>query len=308
METISIVTITQYSRFASLCILYEIIQLQDYPNILEWIIVEGSPSSELRSENIKNIENLIKNNSTRLPKIRFITPFTPFRIEDAQSNRSNLFISAPEEGILNENWYNHTPEDVAIDEFPCPISNIHHCNPDIIPLSNLRNLGNDHCSCDIIVCMDDDDYYHPEYVSYIVERFQKYNRLIAGCSPIYMYDFFSDKLYKFKGFHKNHTTNNCMAYRKEYLENHRYKEGLLKAEEYSFTNGFTEPMIQLKPEKCIIVSIHRYNTINKDDFISVNNDSVMEINDKITNRIPEYIFLKMKDIFINDNKYKEKII
>lgn len=29
--------------------------------------------------------------------------FTPFRIEDAQSNCSNSFISAP--GILNENWY-----------------------------------------------------------------------------------------------------------------------------------------------------------------------------------------------------------
>jgi hypothetical protein len=30
--------------------------------------------------------------------------FTPFRIEDAQSNRSNPFISAPKGGILNENW------------------------------------------------------------------------------------------------------------------------------------------------------------------------------------------------------------
>ena len=29
---------------------------------------------------------------------------TPFRIEDPQSNRSNPFISAPEGGILNENW------------------------------------------------------------------------------------------------------------------------------------------------------------------------------------------------------------
>ena len=28
----------------------------------------------------------------------------PFRTEDAQSNRSNPFISAPKGGILNENW------------------------------------------------------------------------------------------------------------------------------------------------------------------------------------------------------------
>ena len=30
--------------------------------------------------------------------------FTPFRIEDAQSNGSNPVISAPEKGILNEKW------------------------------------------------------------------------------------------------------------------------------------------------------------------------------------------------------------
>ena len=30
--------------------------------------------------------------------------FTPFRIEDAQSNGSNPVISAPERGILNEKW------------------------------------------------------------------------------------------------------------------------------------------------------------------------------------------------------------
>ena len=30
--------------------------------------------------------------------------FTPFRIEDAQSNGSNSVIYAPERGILNEKW------------------------------------------------------------------------------------------------------------------------------------------------------------------------------------------------------------
>ena len=36
-----------------------------------------------------------------------IIPFTPFRIEDAKSNRSNPFISAPFGGVLNENWSNN---------------------------------------------------------------------------------------------------------------------------------------------------------------------------------------------------------
>jgi hypothetical protein len=38
--------------------------------------------------------------------LRILAYFTPFRIEDAQSNRSNPFISAPKGGILNENWCN----------------------------------------------------------------------------------------------------------------------------------------------------------------------------------------------------------
>ena len=45
----------------------------------------------------------------------FAGVFTPFRIEDAQSNRSNPFNSAPlpppsgdSGGILNENWYKET--------------------------------------------------------------------------------------------------------------------------------------------------------------------------------------------------------
>jgi glycosyltransferase involved in cell wall biosynthesis len=165
----------------------------------------------------------------------------------------------------------------------------------IIPLSDLRNLGNDNSTGDIIVCMDDDDYYHEEYVSQIVSKFSKYDRLIAGCSGIYLYDYSLKKLYKFKGFHNNHTMNNCMAYKKEYLETHRYKEGLLFAEEYSFMNGFTEPMIQLNSEKCMIVSCHEYNTFAKSDFI---HENTLLIEDKqITDFIPKEIFERMENYF-----------
>jgi glycosyltransferase involved in cell wall biosynthesis len=235
MDTVSIVTITQHSRFDSLQILYEMIQRQKYPHIKEWIIVEGSPSATLREENIKQIQTMTYEN------IRLIVP------------------------------------------------------TEIIKLSDLRNLGNDASSGNIIVCMDDDDYYPSSYIYNIVCQFQKYNRLIAGCSSIYMYDFLKDKLYKCKGFHNNHSTNNCMAYRKEYLENHRYISGLTHAEECSFTNDFTESMIQLKPE--IIVSIHDLNTVDKSNFISTNK-LIVEIDNTITTMIPTDIFEKMKRVFI----------
>ena len=44
MSEISIITITQYSRFNCLKNLYNIIKNQDYKKIKEWIIVEGSQS------------------------------------------------------------------------------------------------------------------------------------------------------------------------------------------------------------------------------------------------------------------------
>jgi glycosyltransferase involved in cell wall biosynthesis len=245
MTHVSIVTITQHKRFESLKILYNIIQRQNYLQIKEWVIVEGSQDIELHNENIKCIREFINEK------------------QDQTDIEMNLVY-----------------------------------NNEIIPLSNLRNLGNDNCSGEIIVCMDDDDYYHREYIPYIVGLFKKYNRLIAGTTKMYMYDYKYGKIYKCKGFHNNHSTNNCLSYKKEYLKNHRYTEGLHMAEEYSFTNGFSEPMIQLNPDKSIITSIHSYNTVDKREFISKYNCIDDEIDKNISNMIPKEIFERMKRVFI----------
>jgi glycosyltransferase involved in cell wall biosynthesis len=81
-------------------------------------------------------------------------------------------------------------------------------------LGGLRNLGNSMCTCDIIVCLDDDDYYPPERVQSAVETLNSSKCLICGVSDVYLYDFFMDRLFKFKGFMEFHSTNNCMAYKK----------------------------------------------------------------------------------------------
>ena len=46
ITSVSIVTITQYSRFDCLKNLYNLILLQDYATIDEWIIVEGSQTEQ----------------------------------------------------------------------------------------------------------------------------------------------------------------------------------------------------------------------------------------------------------------------
>ncbi len=254
---VSIITISQLKRFECLQNLYELIKLQTYKNIIEWVIVEGSKTEDDAKKNSENISNLIKNHT----------------------------------GEMKIVYVEYTGK----------------------KLSDLRNIGNNKCIGDIIVCMDDDDYYPPDRVSHAVESLEKSSCLIAGCSDIYLYEYFMGKLYKFKGFHERHSTNNCMAYKKEYLKNHKHDDGLDMAEEKSFTNNFTEPMIQLNSKKCIIVSSHDYNTFNKRELcvggtIGVN-PSLYEVSDHpITSYIPSDIFKRMKNLFYKEEKSPYDIV
>jgi hypothetical protein len=56
--------------------------------------------------------------------------------------------------------------------------------------------------------MDDDDYYTNDRVEHAVTKLSSSKALIAGCSAVLIYDYFLDKLYKFKQFGPNHSTNN----------------------------------------------------------------------------------------------------
>lgn len=261
--TVSIVTISQLSRHKCLLNLYELIKLQDYKNIIEWIIVEGSKTKMDADKNKINIENFIKTHK-----------------ESTKNQENNQFTNS----IMNIIYIEH-------------IENANN------RLSDLRNISNNMCSGDIIICMDDDDYYPVNRVSHAVNKLEKSNKLIAGCSDIYIYEYFMEQLYKCKRYGKNHSTNNCMAYKREYLENHMHKPGLDMAEEASFTNGFTEPMIQLDSKKCIIVSSHNHNTYDKKPLCMSGtlgvNRFIHEVNgSSIIEFIPKEIIIQMREFFI----------
>jgi len=169
-----------------------------------------------------------------------------------------------------------------------------------LKLSDFRNRGNAECNGDIIVCMDDDDYYPPKRVESAVLKLMNSNKQIAGCSDAYMYNYNLDKLYKFKSFGKNHSTNNCLAYKKEYLLTHQHQKGLDRGEEMSFTNNFTAPMIQLDPEDCIVISSHRTNTFDKTPLCVKENTQIREIfnNNNNNNMMSQELILKIKEMVL----------
>jgi glycosyltransferase involved in cell wall biosynthesis len=244
--------------------LYELIKLQTYnAGLIEWVIIEGSKTESDALQNKKLIDSLIYRNT------QFIASqvYPSGRISDINISINYVDFS-----------YNNK-------------------------LSDLRNIGNKWCSGEIIICMDDDDYYPPSRIEHAVNCLLNSSKLIAGCSATYMYEYDMQKLYKFDSFGDNHSTNNCFAYKREYLNDHEYESGLSFGEEKSFTNGFTEPMIQLDSVKTIVVSSHNNNTFDKKPLClsgsSGHHYYLHEEDDiQITELVPIHIFNKMKMLFI----------
>lgn len=131
-------------------------------------------------------------------------------------------------------------------------------------LGKKRNLMHANACGDIIVYMDDDDYYPPERVSHAVEALMMNpNVLCAGSSEIYIYFKHLDSLMQFGPYGPNHATAGTFAFRRELLQHTRYNDEACLAEERFFLKDYTIPMIQLDPTKVILVFSHNHNTFDK---------------------------------------------
>lgn len=130
-------------------------------------------------------------------------------------------------------------------------------------LGGHRNAGNDVAKGDIIICVDDDDYYQPVYIEHAVATLTKSKKLLAGCGPIYIYDLYWRTVFQLDLITPFSSVNNCFCYKREYLKNHRYLGHKESGEEVDFTNNFKEPLEQLDPKKCIIQIAHTFNTVFK---------------------------------------------
>ena len=68
-----------------------------------------------------------------------------------------------------------------------------------------RNMLNDNAKGDIMVAMDDDDYYPPERVAHIVTRFAAQPHIqLAGSSEMYLYFRTDGKIIKAGPYNPNH--------------------------------------------------------------------------------------------------------
>jgi glycosyltransferase involved in cell wall biosynthesis len=156
-----------------------------------------------------------------------------------------------------------------------------------------RNRLNKEAKGDIIVAMDDDDYYPPERVSHCVQRLRAIRLVdVVGSSEMYFYFTTRKEIWKFGPMPMpNHTTNGPMAYRRSYAKNHSYDESVTHAEESSFLNSYMSPVSQLDSRKCMLVIAHSQNTYNKEKLIDGSNPFMKKTS------------MKLKD-FIRDTKLR----
>jgi len=127
-----------------------------------------------------------------------------------------------------------------------------------------RNRLNKEACGEIMVAMDDDDFYFPERVSAVVNSFKKFPKIdLAGTSEVFMYYSDIKAIYKLGPYNANHATNGTMAWRRNYAQTHLYDETVTHAEERSFLDNYKHPMIQLSPMKVMLVMSHSENTFDK---------------------------------------------
>jgi glycosyltransferase involved in cell wall biosynthesis len=137
-----------------------------------------------------------------------------------------------------------------------------------LTLGKKRNICNDNAKGDIIIYIDDDDYYPPERISHAVETLQKNPKaLCAGSSAMYLYFKHISKMYLFGPYGPNHSTAATFAFKKELLKQTRFNETACLAEERFFLKDYTVPFVQLDPKKTILVFSHVHNSFDKKELI-----------------------------------------
>jgi len=169
---------------------------------------------------------------------------------------------------------------------------------DKMSLGKKRNLTHEFSKGEILVYMDDDDYYPPQRISHAVQTLLNNPKaLCSGSSIVYIYFKHIEKMYQFGPYGPNHATAGTFAFKRELLNDHHYDDDAALAEEKAFLKNYTVPFVQLDPMKSILVFSHSHNTFDKRKLLE-NPDP------KVCNESPKTIkeFIKepeLEDFYLN---------
>jgi flagellar motility protein MotE (MotC chaperone) len=182
------------------------------------------------------------------------------------------FIPAMISCFDNQDYPQDRMEWIIIDDGTDPIEDLIASHPRVkyfkydtkMTLGKKRNLLHEKSRGEILVYMDDDDYYPPERVSHAVHMLITHpDALCAGSSEIYIYFKHINQMKKFGPYGPNHATAGTFAFKRKLLKQHKYNDEACLAEERAFLKDYTVPFVQLNPMKVILVFSHEHNTFDK---------------------------------------------
>jgi glycosyltransferase involved in cell wall biosynthesis len=223
-----------------------------------------------QSINTNNINtNNINNNPAQLPFVSVLTPtfnrrpFIPLMIKCFQHQ------TYPKDRM---EWIIIDDGTDKIEELVAHIPQVKYFKYDEkMTLGKKRNLLHKKSKGEIIIYMDDDDYYPPERIEYAVDQLLKNpDKLCAGSSIMYIYFKHIDKMYQFGPYGENHATAATFAFRRKLLEQTTFNDEACLAEEKLFLKNWTIPMIQLDTKKTILVFSHNHNSFDKKQLLYQN--------------------------------------
>ena len=165
-------------------------------------------------------------------------------------------------------------------------------------LGRKRNLAHEKAKGDIIISMDDDDYYPPERVSHAVDMLRTNPKaLCAGSSEMHVYFKHINQMYRFGPYGPNHSTAATFAFRRELLKMTKFDDNAAVAEEREFLKGYTIPFVQLDTTKSIFVFSHDHNSFDKKELLDNPNQFMGVSNKTVDDFVKE---AELKQFFMVD--------
>jgi hypothetical protein len=196
---------------------------------------------------------------------------------------------------------------IIIDDGTDPVEDLVASHPRVkyfkydtkMTLGKKRNLLHEKSRGEILVYMDDDDYYPPKRVSHAVEMLVTHpDALCAGSSEIYIYFKHIKQMKRFGPYGPNHATAGTFAFKRKLIKNNRYNDDACLAEERAFLKDYTVPFVQLDPMKVILVFSHEHNTFDKRKLlVNANPDVVRDSPRKVMDFVKDD---KLRRFYMND--------
>ena len=182
------------------------------------------------------------------------------------------FIPSLIENFKNQTYPQELMEWIVVDDGDEPVGDLFEGMANVkyfyqenkMKLGRKRNYMHEKTKGEILIYMDDDDYYPPDRVSHAVNKLRSQPKALAsGSSIIHIYFKDRKEIYEFGPYGPNHATAGTFAFKRDLLKETKYDDDAELAEEKKFLKGYTIPFVQLDPRKTIICFAHDKNTFDK---------------------------------------------